>query len=694
MTREQDYGRRLIQRVALGVATGSVIITGVATAAEQESAAQGETMVVTGTALKVPTPLLETPRSASIVDDEELEQRAVTQYDQALNYRAGAVTAPYGNDAKADWFLFRGFSGEKSTYQDGLRLFREAGYLWWKTEPFGLERVEFLKGPASILYGEAPPGGIVNAVSKRPTEESRGLVELQGGNKGHRQIGIDTSGPLTDRGDVRYRFVGLFREHDWEQRGTDNERVYLAPSLAMDVTDDTTLTLLASYQRDHGTPANVFYLPYGTVNDTPFGKIDRDTDLGDNDNDRLEHRQISIGYELEHQFNDTWSFEQNARFSTLDLLLRTAYPSSITADGRNAVLGLTDRDGSYDATTIDNRLIGNWYGDGIENTLLMGFDYQNLDAEYSSRDAFPYGSIDIFNPGDADFRDREGKTDFDLGKEQYGLYVQDQLRLEDRWILMAGARHDSARVTNRQKGGDNQGYDDSQMSYTGGAMYLGDYGLSPYLSYSESFTPNVGNDLNGSAYDASEGRQWELGVKYAPDWLDGYATAAVFDLKETNTLYPSGGSSSNQGGERHSRGFELEGVGYLTDELQLKAAYTYTDVTVDVSDTQRDQRAGLVPRHQASLWVNYGFDQGALDGLTLGAGARYMGTSVDSPQYSDTAVAAYTVYDAMASYDIDRNWTVQVNAKNLTDKEYISGCEYWCYYGESRSVIGSLKYRW
>lgn len=673
---------------------GGVLLTVHAGVWAQEPEAASDTVVVTGTALKVDTPVLETPRSTSIVTDEQIEKRAVDRYDQVLNYRSGVLSSPYGNDAKADWFFFRGFTAEDSTYQDGLRLFREGGYLWWKTEPFGLERVDFLKGPASILYGQAPPGGIINAVSKRPTEEARGLVDIQAGNRGHRQIGIDTSGPASEDGDVRYRFVGLFRDQDGEVDGTDNERVYLAPSLEVDLSDDTTLTLLASYQRDHGTPANVFYLPYGSVNDTPFGKVDRDDDLGDSDNDRLEHEQLAVGYELEHRFNDTWSFEQNARLSTLDLELRTAYPSFIQEDGRTATRGLTDRDGSYDAITIDNRLIGNWYTQSTENTLLVGFDYQNLDASYVSRDSFNYGPVDIFDPSIASNTGRGTPQRFDLGQEQYGVYVQDQLRLEDRWILLAGARHDSARVTNRPEGSENQGYDEDQMSYTGGVMYLGDYGVSPYLSYSESFTPNIGNDLDGDAYDSSEGEQWEFGIKYAPDWLDGYATAAVFDLKETNTLFPSGGSSSNQGGERHSRGFEFEGVGYLTDNLQVTAAYTYTDVTVDVSDTQKDLRAGLIPRHQASLWLDYGFTQGALSGLDLGAGARYVGTSVDSPQYSDTSVPSYTLYDAMASYRIDANWTAQVNVTNLTDEDYVSGCDYWCYYGESRSVIGSLKYRW
>ncbi|KAA0011428.1 TonB-dependent siderophore receptor [Billgrantia pellis] len=681
-------------RGALGLAASGALVVTPLLATAQEEAEPMDTVVVVGTALKVDTPALETPRSMSLIDEEELENRAVTKFDEALRYRSGVLSAPFGRDTKADWFYLRGFNGEDSTYQDGLRLFREGGYFWWQTEPFGLERIDVLKGPASILYGEAPPGGVVNATSKRPTEEAQGQLELQGGNKGHRQLGIDSSGPVGERDDVRYRMVGLFREGDGELDGTDNQRVYLAPSLSLDLSDATKITFLGSYMRDHGTPTNGFFLPYGTVEDTPFGRVPRDTNLGEPDYDRRELTQLSLGYELEHEVSDTWEFQQNLRYSELDLLLRGVYASYMN-DGRTAGRGLTYRDGSYDAFTVDNRLVGNWYTESTENTLLLGVDYQKLDVDYrSGENSAVIGPIDLFNPQYGNYTPASLDTQHNEGKEQIGLYAQNQLRLYDRWILLAGLRHDSVDVTNRAEGRPDQGFDDSQLSLTGGIMYLGDHGISPYLSYSESFSPQVGSDPDGNAYVPSEGEQWELGVKFAPNWLDGYLNAALFDLKESNTLYTSGQASNRQGGERHSRGFELEGVGFLTEQLQLTAAYTYTDTRVDISPEATNLRAGLIPRHQASLWLDYGFDAGILAGLSVGGGVRYVGDSVDSPQYSDTQVPSYTVYDAKVSYDINESWTAQLNVNNLTDEEYVSGCEYWCYYGESRSVIGSLSYRW
>lgn len=661
---------------------------------------ESDTIVVTGTALKVAMPVLETPRSTSQVSREELDDHAVNKYDEVFRYRSGVLSAPYGQDNKADWFFIRGFNAEDSTYQDGLRQFREGGYFWWTTEPFGLESVELLKGPASILYGEAPPGGIINAISKRPTEEQQNMIELQYGTNDHQQVGIDSSGPLADDGSVRYRVVGLFRSEDGEIDDTDNERVYWAPSLAWDINEDTSITFLASYLKDHGTPTNGFKLPYGTVNDTPFGRLDPEDNLGEPDYERQEHEQWSLGYELTHQLDDTWELQQNLRYSELSLLERDVYVSFIDRKydptGRHAQRGLTYRDGDYDALTVDNRAIGRWYTDRLENTLLVGVDYQHLDINYDNLDNFAFGDpFDIFDPQYGNFTpaDRDSAAEHEEGKRQIGVYLQNQLRLDDRWIFLAGLRHDSVDTKNRIKNGANQDASDDNLSFSGGVMYLGDYGISPYLSYSESFSPQIGSDPDGKAYSPSEGKQWELGVKYAPDWLDGYVTAAVFDLTESDTLYTSGESSSRQGGERQSQGFEIEGVGYLTDDLKLTAAYTYNDVRVDLGSESenKDLRAGLIPRNQASVWLDYAFP-GALHGLNVGGGVRYVGESVDNPAYSDTKVDSYTLVDAKLRYDITPSWTAQVNVNNLTDEEYVSGCDYWCYYGEGRSVVGSLRY--
>lgn len=676
-------------RRSLVVSLGGMLSVAPLAALAQEERVANDPVVVTATALKVDTPLVETPRPVSSVDREELEARNVQQLDETFRYRAGVLSGHFGSDNNTDWFKVRGF--DQSTYQDGLRIYRE-GFYQWLPEPFGLERVDVFKGPSSILYGEAPPGGLINAVSKRPTETPQGEVNVQFGNRDHRQVGIDTSGPVGESDNVRYRLVGLYKERDGDLNATNNERYYFAPSLAVDVSDDTTVTFLASVQKDDGVPVNSFKLPYGTVQDTPFGRVDPQTNLSEPGYDKDNRTQWALGYELRHQLNDTWRFEQDLRYSELDLELRSTY-AFFMADERQAARGHVYRDGTIDSLTVDNRMMGTWYTDRTENTLLLGADYQNLGVSGREADPFPFGDpIDIFNPTYGNFTP-VGADDLvtrEIDKEQTGLYAQNQLRIDDRWVLLGGVRFDQADTENRNvTAGTTQRSDDDQVSWSGGAMYLGENGVNPYISYTESFDPLGRVDSDGDLYEPREGRQWEAGVKVAPFGWDGYVTAAVFDLQESNTLINSPSGFQVQEGERTSQGFELEGVGYLTDDLKVTAAYTYTD-----SRLEDDQRAPLIPRHQASTWLDYAFTGGALNGVTLGGGVRYVGSTIDTSVSDNTAVGSYTLVDAMVGYEFADGWQAQLNVNNLTDKEYVASCEYWCYYGESRSVIGSLRYRW
>ncbi|SDJ31492.1 iron complex outermembrane recepter protein [Billgrantia gudaonensis] len=524
-------------RRAIGVSVSGILLSVPLVAQAQEEAMETdtETMVVVGTALKVASPLVETPRPVSIVEREELDERNVQRLDETYRYRSGVLSGHYGADNNTDWFKVRGF--DQATYQDGLRIYRE-GFYQWLPEPYGLDRVELFKGPSSILYGEAPSGGLINAVSKRPTDEPQGEIEIQAGNRNHRQFAFDTSGPATDEGDVRYRMVGLYKERDGDLDDTDNERFYLAPSLEWDISDDTQLTVLASFQKDDGVPVNPFKLAYGTVQDTPFGRVDPQTNYGAPGYDKDERTQTAVGYEFEHAFNDTWRFEQNFRYSHLDLDLRSTYMMMGTGDGQTAFRGHLQRDGEIDSFTVDNRMVGKWYGDRTENTLLLGVDYQDLTLDGREFDNYFYDSVDIFNPqsGIAPVPSDQ-LTRRKIDKEQLGLYLQDQLRIDDRWVLLGAVRHDSADVRNESER-DNNTVDETQSatSWSGGVMYLGDNGLNPYLSYTESFRPAAQTNSNGAIFEEIEGEQWELGVKYAPfDW-DGYVTAALFDIEESNSF--------------------------------------------------------------------------------------------------------------------------------------------------------------
>ncbi|MDX1635481.1 MAG: TonB-dependent siderophore receptor [Marinobacter sp.] len=652
-----------------------------------------EELVVSGTALKVEAPLVETPRPASVVEREELEERNVQSLDETFRYRAGVLSGHYGADNDTDWFKIRGF--DQATYQDGLRIYRE-GFYQWLPEPFGLERVELLKGPASILYGEAPPGGVINAISKRPTDTAQGVIDIQAGTHEHRQLGVDTSGPVGDRQDLRYRLVGLYRNSEEELDFTENERYYVAPSLTWDISDRTSLTLLTSYQKDDAFPYNGFKLAYGTVQGTPFGKVDPSTNYSEPSYDTNERTQASIGYALSHQINDTWTFEQDLRYSELDLFLRSSFIFFQTSP-REGQRGLVYRDGEIDSWTVDNRLVGQWFTERTENTLLVGVDYQDLNnrGKQNTAGGFTFfgGPIDLFDPQYGNFTpvDPADLIVQENDKQQVGLYLQDQLRLSDRWVFLAGARYDEADTDSiNRTAGTRQETDVEELSLSGGIMYLAPNGFSPYLSYTESFQPLVGTDGNGNQFEPLEGQQLELGVKIAPRDLDGYITAAVYRIEEDNSLGTSQGGFQIQDRERTTEGFELESVSYLTDQLELTAAYTYNSAKIREKATPDSERqAPLIPRHQASAWLDYRFTDLA-PGLKVGAGARFVGESEDGA----TEVPSFTVFDLMAQYALTPEWQAQLNVTNVADREYVASCDYWCYYGAARSVVGSVSYRW
>lgn len=659
----------------------------------QEDATALNALVVTDTALKVEAPLVETPRPASVVEREELEERNVQELDETFQYRAGVVSGIYGDDNDANWFRIRGY--EQATYQDGLRIYQD-GYYYWLPEMYGIERVELLKGPASILYGEAPPGGVINAISKRPTESAQGEIEIQAGTNEHRQFGFDTSGPVGGREDVRYRLVGLYRYGEGDIDATENERYYIAPSIEWDITENTQITLLASFQKDDAIPYNGFKLPYGTLNDTPYGKVDPSVNYGEPDLETSERYQKSLGYQISHQFNDTWSFEQDLRYSQLDLKLLSVYILGQEAppNERRGTRGLTYREGDIESWTIDNRLVGKWFTERTENTLLLGVDYQDIDNTGYEYDDFAFSGIDLFDPqyNQYSLPDSLSLTDRKITKQQTGLYVQDQLRLDDRWVFLAGVRYDQAETDNvNRSNGFEQRADDEEFSLSGGLMYLADNGVSPYLSYSESFQPIVGANADGELYEPLKGKQLEVGVKFAPDYLDGYITAAAYRIEEENTLI-FGRTVAEQAGERNTDGFEVEGVAYLTENLQFTGAYTYSDsVTEDTATDEGEIRANLIPRHMASTWLDYSFSDTA-PGLKIGGGLRFVGES-EGPANDD--VPSYTVIDLMAQYDFARNWRAQLNASNVADREYVASCDtLWCYYGAARSVTGSVSYRW
>lgn len=639
------------------------------------------------TATKTDRPILETAQSISVVTSEQIADRKVNRVEDAVAYSAGVRTGSSGLDPRFDTISVRGFDTTMSSdFLDGLRQPYNGWLSIYGTEAYALERIEVLKGPASVLYGQISPGGMVNRVSKRPSLLAKNQVEIQAGNDEHQQGQFDIGGQLDEEGNVLFRTVGVYRDAETYIEQLNNDVRMLAPSLSWKIDPDTSLTLLAQYQERETAASPMLYQNGDHLTD--FWQ-------GDEYFDKLEQRQWTFGYEFEHAFNDTFSLQQNLRYGQLDTTNQYLQPDGTINNGvmdRYAVGVYED----MDSVTTDTRLVSRFATGDLQHTLLTGWDYAWFDSSvlYASG---PAPSIDMNAP---DYHQPVNKptdalADQDSMSQRSGLYLQDQIEL-DRWRLSAGLRRDWAHARNNDNlSNSNSKTSDSATTYQFGALYLFDNGFAPYASYAESFLPQSGTNSSGAAFKPTEGKQYEVGLKFQPPGSSAMYTASLYHLTQENvtTRDPYDPLNSVQTGEQVSRGLELEAVADLSERLHMTASYSYNDPEVTKSnDGNKGKDPKDVPRHLASLWLDYklGF------GLGFGAGARYTGSA-----YGDDMNTIknddYTLFDAGVHYDFSASMDgvrLALNARNLTDKQYINCQDGYCYRGEGRSVVTSLSYSW
>ncbi|MFG0581733.1 TonB-dependent siderophore receptor [Pseudomonas sp. zjy_9] len=667
----------------------------------------------TATGTKTDTPLLETPRSISVATRAQMQDRKVQNLDDAVRYMPGVIASSYGSDSRADWMKIRGF--EPIQMLDGLPL-PKGSYTMAKLETWNLERVAVLRGPASSVYGQTPPGGLVDAVSRRPQAESSHEVQVQIGNYQHKQISFDSTGKIDDDGRFLYRFSGVGRDSGTTVEHIDDQRFNLAPSLTWNIADETRLTLLGQFNRDDTGGTSQFLPLQGTKLDTPAGKVDYNKNLGDPDWEFYDKTFYALGYAFEHRLDDVWQFRQNLRYSKLELdnqIITAGGWSGAVSDDGSVSRGANVYDENISHFAVDNNFQADFSTGALDHTLLLGLDYLRVNTDYR----WLYGSAPSSNIITPIYgRDFSGVAysafqDYNQKRRNTGLYLQDQIAL-DAWRLTLGGRWDRLETDsvfhNASDARDSRR--DSQFSGNAALSYVFDSGFTPYLSYAESFQAEAGGS-GGEAFKPSTGKQYELGVKYQPPGSDLLLTAAVYDLKRQNIVTTNVAGATEPVSEVQVRGLELEATGNVTENLSLTASYTYTNSKMtEVGDPRDKNRAlPLIPEHQASVWADYDWHQGALAGFGVGFGARFVGSTdniaVGSMGFvrdaSDGHSSAYTVYDAVVRYDLGqldsslRGASLSLNASNLFDKEYLATCDgFYCYAGDPRRVTASLDYKW
>jgi iron complex outermembrane receptor protein len=656
---------------------------------------------VSATATKTDTPLLETPQAVSVVTRDQMDQQSAQSIKHALQYTSGVAADTRTAFAGYDIVYSRGFVLDR--YLDGLKYLGGAAYTVPQMELYGLERLEVLHGPASMLYGSSSPGGILNAISKRPTDEPYHEVQFQFGNFDHVEAAFDFSGPITSDKHWLYRLSGLASSTDSQIDFNEKERYWLAPSLTYQ-DSTTTVTFLANLQRDPHVGLYSVVPAVGTVLPSANGTIPRERYLGEPGLNVNKSDQESIGYALEHRFDETWTVRQNLRYMHTDGVVQQLLPFFMATDTllqRYALGQLSD----IDAFSVDTNAEAKFRTGFLQHKLMFGVDYQKVDEQTTITQDLA-SLIDVFNPvyGDTSLSPGFPPQRTDQKLNQTGIYVQDQINV-DRFVLTLGVRKDYAENTNVDLDFDTSLHqEDEAVTKRVGVTYLLGAGLAPYASYSTSFQPTLSGQA-GVLFKPKTAEQYEVGIKYQPIGYNALFTVAAYDLTQQNA--PSTTNTvpivTRQIGEVRSRGIEFEGKASVNDNLDLIGSYTRseTEVTGTLDSDELGKRPLNIPDEVASLWAFYTFRDGPLDGFGLGGGVRHVGDTAGDT-HNTFFVPQYTVYDAAASYDLGKvapgltGTKLQLNVSNLFDKTYVSECsnDLNCAYGLGRTILSTVRYRW
>ncbi len=673
-------------------------------------------------ATKTDTPLIETPQSITVISRDQIDLLSWQNLGQSVRYTAGVIGENFGSDERYDWLTLRGFYPVQ--YVDGLQA-PVGSVTNIGLDLYGSQSVEILKGPASVLYGTAPPGGLVNMTSRRPEQKFGGELQALYGSYDDKQLAGDITGGVTDN--VSLRLTALSYDRDTQTEGVRSKRTYVAPALKWDISADTELTLLYYYQWDDVKgDGGGFFPAAGIYSPNPVGMTSPYANLGDTAYNEFTRSQWAGGYEFKHAFNDSVKFEQNLKYFNDDNRMLDVYGNGLvttTTNGAglypylNPLTGVQETSGglplysdyrtvnrnnfpfweSIHSFEVDSRLDLKFATGGLQHAVLLGYDYRR----YVDNSKFGFGfdsapTVDLFAPPTAQAITTPTSI-FPYTQEtqkQNGLYAQDQMKVGG-WVVTLGARQDWLKTdyaaTPRS---------DEKFSYRGGVNYVFDTGLAPYVSYATSFQPTAGSDFNGNPFKPTTGSQIEGGLKYEPKGLPRdvriFASLAGYQITQDNVLVSDNTHAffSLQAGQVEVKGVELEWVARIRERFSVNASYSYTTSEVTKTAYAGDPTLGkqlpLVPKQKVSLLFDYTAQTGPVAGLGGSIGVRYI-----SSTYGDTANQwldpAYTLFDGVIHYNFEK-WRIAVDGSNLFNKTYISQCssEVDCFYGLKRKIVGTV----
>lgn len=657
-------------------------------------------------ATKTDTLLVETPQSISVVTAEQIAERGALNYQDVFRYSAGIDTERFGADTRSDDFSARGFALKQ--YLDELN--KTPRYVYGsRTEVFTLERAEVLRGPSAVLYGAGSSGGLLNAVSKRPKFEAGGELGLQFGNFERKQFQADITGPLSDN--VAGRVVGLVRDGELQSPGQKNDKQVVMPSLTWKPGEATDVTLIALYQKeDLGTQT---YLPMSKTLQASAEnpRIPLDFFVGEPGFNHMKTDQYAFTALVSHRFNDWLSLTSNSRYIDQKTDYGEVYGTFTGADPfddpertlLSRAFYILDED--YTTVNTDNHAQLDFQTGPISHKVLVGVDYtlfkQDRQEGFSCRFFFPGcyptgpAPLNVYNPVYGQPFDYGFTNAYDTRSTLTGLYLQDQMKIGSRVSVVLGARRDRATSEGSATVKDTT----DANTFKVGVIAEVFQGFSPFVSYSESFTPIFGGDFYGNAFKPQQGEQYEGGFKWQP-LANSLITASYFDIEESNFLTTDVDNIQNfiQSGVIGSTGYEVEAILNFDNGFGVTGNWSYTkaEILEGTVDHPAGDRVEDLPEHLASLWVNKSFIVSTDLAWRVGAGVRRIGDKIDYYQLQETP--SVTLVDAMAEVSY-KDWNLSVNVNNVADKEFFASCAAWsapypdgmCYPGMTRSIVATVS---
>ncbi|MFJ2359682.1 TonB-dependent receptor [Pseudomonas fluorescens] len=648
---------------------------------------------------------METPASVESLSGEQVRARGDRSVQDAVSRSTGISRTGTPGDGGTS-LQARGFTGQSSVMQlyDGNRMYSGMGTVTFPVDTWSIERVDVLRGPASVLYGEGATGAVVNVIPKKPFEgEIENHLRLGYGSYDSQQQAFDSGGSLSDT--LSYRLnLNRLRSNGWIDRG-DSSSDFISAALRWQATDDLTFTLAHDYGDQR--PQNYFGTPLinGQLQDSLRNKNYNVRDDQQHYNDQW--TRLTSDWQINDAVsasNELYYLKAQRRWQNAENYNFDAATQQLSRSGYFGIGHQQEQVGDRQTFTFKHSLFG------LDSQTVTGVDYNRIRFQLNSNspfnDVLPNGqALDLYHPQPGYFESANPYRDqFDSTTRQMSVFAENRTQLSERWSLVTGVRRDYVHVDRNNLVDGSQ----SDKTLTGNNWKAGlVFALTPQTSFYgqvATSTDGIGGLISLSPsqqqYDLSTARQTEIGMKQLFWDQRGEFTLAAYRIvkKKLLTDDPGNPTLKQQVGQQSSNGLEASLDLQLPHAWQLqanaaivKARYDdFSEVVNGQTLSYNGNRPVDVPRGTANLWLNKNLS----DDLKAGAGVRY----VDA-RYADMAnrneLPSYTVVDATLSWKALRNTTLGLQVNNLFDRQYAQSQynegQQWIL-GEPRSFFVTADY--